>query len=86
MDDLNALSKREISRLRKIISLAQMMIQKSSTEEFARGATSGKKRIRRTGRELVAFRKMLKAERKKGTPVADVARKHGVSLAYVYTL
>jgi hypothetical protein len=29
---------------------------------------------------------MLKAERKKGIPVAELARKHRVSTAYIYTL
>jgi len=39
-----------------------------------------------TGRELAQFRKMLKAERKKGIPVAEMARKHGISTAYIYLL
>jgi hypothetical protein len=44
------------------------------------------KRIRRTGQELKQFRKMLKAERRKGVSVAQLARKHGVSSAYIYML
>jgi hypothetical protein len=44
------------------------------------------KRIRRTGEELRQFRKMLKAQRKKGVPVAELSRKHGVSSAYIYML
>jgi hypothetical protein len=44
------------------------------------------KRLRRSGQELKQFRKMLKAQRKKGVPVADLARKHGVSSAYIYML
>jgi hypothetical protein len=44
------------------------------------------KRVRRTGKELIQFGKMLKAERKKGVSVAELARKHGVSTAYVYSL
>jgi len=47
---------------------------------------SSGKRIRRTGRALIVFRKMLKAERKKGLPVAELARKHGISSAYVYQI
>jgi hypothetical protein len=44
------------------------------------------KRTRRTGKELVQFRKMLKAERKRGVSVAALARKHGISPAYIYLL
>ena len=44
------------------------------------------KRIRRTGQELVQFRKKLKAERRKGIPVSEMARSHGVSTAYIYML
>ena len=48
-----------------------------------KGVTS---RIRRTGKDLVAFRKMLKAERKRGVSVTDLAKEHGVSKVYIYTL
>jgi hypothetical protein len=44
------------------------------------------KRVRRSGKDLAAFRKMLIAERKKGVPVADLARKHNISSAYIYQL
>ncbi len=43
-------------------------------------------RIQRTGKDLVAFRKMLKAERKRGVTTADLAKEHGVAMAYIYTL
>ena len=45
-----------------------------------KGVTS---RIRRTGKDLVAFRKMLKAERKRGVTTADLAKEHGVAMAYI---
>ncbi len=51
--------------------------------------SAGKKtstRTRRSGAELVKFRKMLVAERKKGTSVADLSKQHGVSPAYIYQL
>jgi len=44
------------------------------------------KRTRRTGKNLIAFRKMLKAERKKGARVEELAEQHGVSTAYIYRL
>ena len=71
--------------------LAEKLIEKSSRRS-ANGRNGnaqrakGNTRKRRTGRELAQFRKMLKAERKKGIPVAEMARKHGISTAYIYLL
>lgn len=86
-----SLTVQEVSKLNRIIRLAETLIQKG-TERSTKGR-NGKsqlptksKRIRRTGPELVRFRKMLKAERKKGIPVAALARKYGVSTAYIYVL
>ena len=85
-----ALTTQEMSKLRRIITLAEKLIEKGG--ERANGVRNGKhglkaeKRIRRTGQKLVQFRKMLKAERKNGIPVAQMARRHGVSTAYVYML
>lgn len=85
-----SLSAQEIAKLRRIISLAEKMIANGQEAvSFRRGTASDEnsgKRIRRTGQELARFRKMLKAERKKGVPVAELARKHGVSSAYIYML
>ena len=36
--------------------------------------------------ELIAFRKMLKAERKRGVPVSKLAQEHGISPAYIYQI
>ena len=43
-------------------------------------------RMRRSKKEVAALKKMLKAERKAGVPVAELAGKHGVSTAYIYML
>lgn len=90
-----------IAQLKKIIALAEQALSavqaelKSAQVKAGRGAAkkasgsakkSGGKRVRRSGAELVAFRKMLKAERAKGVPVADLAKKHNVSAVYIYTL
>jgi hypothetical protein len=77
-----ALSSNERTKLRRIISLAEKMIATSR----ANGQTKPAKRVRRSGHELARFRKMLKGERKRGVAVADLARKHGISTAYIYTL
>jgi hypothetical protein len=68
--------------LHRIITLAQQLIDESKIARMS-GRTT---RIRRSGKELVQFRQMLKAQRKKGIPVADLARQHGVSAAYIYML
>ncbi len=87
------LTKRQISQLQKIIETAQTILaevedakadgRKSASSE---AGSEREPRIRRSGKELAAFRKMLKAERKKGVPVAEIAQKHNVSKAYVYQL
>lgn len=79
----------EIAQLRKIVTLAQALIEKAGG---ARKGSSDKRsrnggvRIRRSGNELLAFRKQLKAERRAGVPVAAIAKKHGVSASYIYQL
>jgi hypothetical protein len=82
-----ALNVQELSKLRKIVSLAETLIAKGNGHKNNGVARKhSDKRIRRTGQELVQFRKMLKAERKKGVPVSELARKHGISSAYIYML
>jgi hypothetical protein len=79
-----SLTKQQIGNIRKIVSLAEKLLTNGSSQKSSSSKTG--KRIRRSGVELVRFRKMLKAERKKGIPAAELARKHGVSSVYIYTL
>jgi hypothetical protein len=85
----------QVTKLKTLIRLAQKLL--SEAESSGVPAVSRKnapqnrngsatKRARRSGKELVTFRKMLKAERKKGVPVAEIAREHGISTAYIYGL
>ncbi len=76
-----ALSQPDRSRLRKIIQLAEGILENNEM-----GVELRPKRIRRSGKELAAFRKMLLSERKRGVPVAELARKHGITTAYIYQL
>ena len=76
-----ALSQPDRSRLRKIIQLAEGIL-----EDNEMGVELRPKRIRRSGKVLAAFRKMLLSERKRGVPVAELARKHGITTAYIYQL
>ena len=80
-----SLSTQQITKLNRIISLAEKLLAQDKLDR-RNGAATNPRRIRRTGKELVEFRKMLKAERRKGTPVAALARKHGISSAYIYML
>ena len=81
----------DLSKLNRIIKLAEKLIE-NGFKRSANGRNgnaqraNGSTRKRRTGRELAQFRKMLKAERQKGIPVAEMARKHGISTAYIYLL
>lgn len=83
-----ALTTQDISKLNRIIVLAERLVEKGSAKgrNGKQQRANGSTRKRRTGRELAQFRKMLKAERKKGIPVAEMARKHGISTAYIYLL
>jgi hypothetical protein len=86
-----SLTPREISRLRKIVALASELLAKSETSTQPRHASKSKattttSRKRRSGKELVAFRKMLKAERKRGVAVSQLAQEHGISPAYIYQI
>ena len=82
------LSARELSQLKKIVALAQGLIDKTEAapagEKAAKQGSTG--RTRRSGKELAAFRKMLKAERKRGVSAPELAAQHGISTAYIYSL
>lgn len=79
-----------IDRLEKLLGkMASTASGKSAKRSQAASTTKARataKKTRRSGKELVAFRKMLKAERKRGVPVAALAKKHKISTAYVYSL
>ena len=84
----------DLNRLRRIISIAVKLVASNPKPKRVRPVRSTKqkerkapaKRIGRTGKELAQFRKMLKAQRKRGVPAAELARKHGISSAYIYML
>lgn len=82
-----SLNAHDVSKLRRIIALAEKLIAAGSKQSRSKRAVKAKgKRLRRSGRELVQFRKMLKAQRKKGVSVAKLARQYGISSAYIYML
>jgi hypothetical protein len=72
-------------KLRKIAASLEELA--TSLESFPRGnGKSVTTRTRRSKKEVVALKKLLKSERKAGVPVAELAAKHGVSSAYIYML
>jgi hypothetical protein len=80
----------QVVKLNKIIGLAQILLaeiegQHTAGDQEVRLKATGKRR-RRSGKELVNFRKLLKAERKKGVSVAELAQRHGVSTAYIHQM
>ncbi len=81
-----SLTTKEIAQLRKIISLAEGLLAGGGSGGKAAAAKSGNNGRRRSGKELEAFRKMLKQERKSGASVSALAKKHGVTASYIYQI
>lgn len=85
-----SLTTKEMTELKKIISRANELIAKAKDDKASTPKSSARRsvsnRSRRSGKELEAFRKMLKAERKAGVPVAQLAKKHGITPAYIYQI
>lgn len=77
-----SLTANQIKKLEQIIQHAMEILQLAN----ASGKAVSTPRKRRSGKELVAFRKMLKQEVAAGASVVDVAKKHGVTTAYIYQL
>ncbi|WP_395662435.1 hypothetical protein [Aestuariivirga sp.] len=70
-------------KLRKIAASLQELA--TAIESFPAGnGRSAATRTRRSKKETIALKKLLKAERKKGVSVAKLAELHGVSKAYIY--
>jgi hypothetical protein len=71
-----------ITALQKIVG----QHSKSGSGETGKSNSKQGHRVRRSGKELAAFRKMLVAERKKGVPVAKLAKQYRISTTYIYQL
>lgn len=85
-----ALNAQELSELKDLLARVQKLVDKASrnarAQREAPSHVSPSPRRRRSGSDLVRFRRTLKAERKAGVPVADLARKYGVTASYIYQL
>ena len=72
-------------KLRKMAASLEELA--TAIESFPAGnGKSASPRKRRSKKDAAALKKLLKAERKAGVPVAELAAKHGVSSAYIYML
>lgn len=85
-----SLSPREVAELRKIIAIAEKLLAKAvaTPRQFEKAPAPSRRSVtaRRSGKELIAFRKMVKAERKRGVPVAEIARKYAITPNYIYQI
>ena len=79
------LSDKHIQQLERTIKAMQEIVANAKKPAATRSGSPAKK-MRRSGKELIAFQKMLVGERKSGISVAELAVKYGVSTAYVYQL
>lgn len=74
-----------VKKLRKIAAGLEELATALESMPVGNGM-SGRSKPRRSKKEVAALKKLLKAERKAGVPVAELAAKHGVSGAYIYML
>ena len=87
-----SLTPREIKQLRSLVAIAQKILELAEAANGRSVRRGGPARVanqpkrRRSGKELLAFRKLLMSERKRGVPVAEIAKRHGISTAYIYQL
>ena len=85
-----AFTARELKQLRQIVELGTILIAKAEEHIEAKAAAKAEKdankRVRRSGKELVKFRRDLKKMRNEGVPVAELAATYSVSPSYIYQL
>jgi hypothetical protein len=82
-----SLTIKEVSELKKIVARAKVLIDMAEGKLVKPNVRrSASVRVRRSGKDLVNFRRMLKTERKAGVPVAQLAKKHGVTPSYIYQI
>ena len=81
---------RELKQLQNIVEIASALMAKAQEHVDAKAAEKAErqanKRVRRSGKELVKFRRDLKKMRNEGVPVAELSATYGVSASYIYQL
>jgi len=82
------LSKRQVTKLHKIIDMAEQLLA-TANEPLPEGRSASRSasiRRRRSGAEAEKMRADVLAKRAKGVPAATLAEKYGVSTAYIYMI
>jgi hypothetical protein len=79
---LTAQQKKELKRLVELLN--QLLEEPTGKKQVAKNGNG--KRLRRSGAELTSFRRKLKTDRKAGVPVAELAKKYGVTPSYIYQM
>lgn len=87
-----SLTKRQIGKLNKIVAMAQSLLD--SANEGSSRASSGSAakrsgtavRRRRSSADAEKMRADILAKRAKGVSAASLAKKYGVSTAYIYMI
>lgn len=87
-----SLTKRQIGKLTKIVAMAQSLL--ATADEGSSKAASGKQgkrgnasvRKRRSSADAEKMRADILAKRAKGVSAAALAKKYGVSTAYIYMI
>lgn len=77
-----------MAQLNKAISLVQEILASAQSEATlsARKQQSSRKRLRRSAADTVKMRKEVLKARKQGVPASQLAKKYGVSAAYIYMI
>jgi hypothetical protein len=90
-----SLTKRQISKLNKIIIMAQQLLATADSSASKRiygrsgrpaSGRGGKVRQRRSSAEAAKMRADILAKRARGVAAATLAEKYGVSTAYIYMI
>ena len=80
------LSSKHVRQLQGLIKAFEGILADAKSGPSKGNSAPAAVKRRRTGKDLVAFRKMLATERKGGMSVVDLATKYGVTTSYIYQL
>lgn len=87
-----SLTKRQIGKLNKIVAMAQSLLDSAEEGSSSTAASTSSRRGSSTGRQRRSsadaekMRADILAKRAKGVSAASLAKKYGVSTAYVYMI
>jgi hypothetical protein len=80
-----ALGKRHLNALRKLVAATQKLATKVEND-LAQTAARKPVRRRRSRKDAVVLKRLVRADRRSGLSATRIAKKHAISLNYVYLL